>query len=236
MDLKGKVALVTGGASDIGMSIVESLARLNCNVVINYNTSENAANKLKEKLEGNVKVLLIKADISNEDEVKSMIDKVIDEFGRIDILINNAAYTSDSSIYEKSKKEFMRVLEVNVWGTFSVSKYASIYMNEGIIINISSTDAVDTYNEYNIDYSLSKAAINSLTKSLALVLPNIKVLALMPLFVNTEIVKNMDKDYLEYELKRTNQKRLLDASEVSDKVIELINSDIKSGSIIRMEE
>lgn len=234
MNLNDKVVLVTGGAKGIGSSIVESLANLGCYVIINYNTSKQEAIKLKQKLKD--KVMIIKADISNELEVKEMINKIVKEFKKIDILINNAAYTCDNLIEEKTKKEFMRVLEVNVFGTFLVSKYASKYMNKGIIINISSTDAVDTYNEYNIDYSASKAAVNSLTKSLALILKDIKVLSLMPLWVNTEIVREMNQEYLKSELKRTKQKKLLEPVQVANKVIELINSDITSGSIIRMEE
>lgn len=234
MNLNDKVVLVTGGAKGIGSSIVESLANLGCYVIINYNTSKQEAIKLKQKPKD--KVMIIKADISNELEVKEMINKIVKEFKKIDILINNAAYTCDNLIEEKTKKEFMRVLEVNVFGTFLVSKYASKYMNKGIIINISSTDAVDTYNEYNIDYSASKAAVNSLTKSLALILKDIKVLSLMPLWVNTEIVREMNQEYLKSELKRTNQKKLLEPVQVANKVIELINSDITSGSIIRMEE
>lgn len=238
MDLKSKVVLVTGSAKGIGKSIIEKFASLGCNVVINYNTSELEAIKLKQEIENkyNIKALIVKADITNEDEVQNMIDKTIKEFSKIDILINNAAYTCDNPIYEKTKNEFMRVLEVNVVGTFLVSKYASNHIKDGIIVNISSTDAIDTYNEYNIDYSASKAAINSLTKSLALILSNIKVIALMPPFVNTEIVRTMDQEYLQSELKRINQKRLLEPSEVANKLIEILKSDIKTGSIIRIEE
>lgn len=238
MDFKNKVALVTGGAKGIGKSIVEKFASLGCNVVINYNTSELEAITLKQEIESkyNIKTLIIKADISNEEEVKNMIDKTIKEFSQIDILINNAAYTCDNLINEKTKNEFMKVLEVNVCGTFLVSKYASMHMKEGIIVNISSTDAIDTYNEYNIDYSASKAAINSLTKTFSMVLPNIKALAIMPPFVNTEIVRMMDKEYLQNELKRINQKRLLEPYEVANKLIEILKSDIKTGSIIRIEE
>ena len=238
MNFKNKVVLVTGAAKGIGKSIVEKFASLGCNVIINYNTSELEAIKLKKEIVSkyNIKSLIVKADISNEAEVKNMVDKTIKEFSQIDILINNAAYTCDNPIYEKTKDEFTRVLEVNVCGTFLVSKYVSNYMKEGIIVNISSTDAIDTYNEYNIDYSASKAAINSLTKSLSLALPNIKIIAIMPPFVNTEIVRIMDQEYLQSELKRINQKRLLEPVEISDKIIELIESDIKTGSIIRIEE
>lgn len=230
MDLKNKVALVTGGAKGIGLSIVESLVNLGCYVIVNYNTSEKEAIKLKDK------AMIIKADISNELEVKEMFNKIIDKYKKIDILINNAAYTCDNLIEDKNKNEFMRVLEVNVFGTFYVTKCALKYMDKGIIINISSTDSIDTYNEYNIDYSASKAAINSLTKTFALINKNNKIISLMPLWVSTESVREMDESFLKQELIRTNQSRLLEPNEVALKVIELINSSVESGSIIRMEE
>lgn len=238
MNLKGKVALITGGARGIGKSIAISLAKEGSHVIINYHTSEIEAIHLKKQIEDNynVKVFIVKADVSDEEAVKSMIDRIITEFGKIDIVVNNAGIALDSPIYEKTKQEFMRVLEVNTVGTFLVSKHASLFMNEGIIINISSTDAIDTYNELSIDYCASKAAMNSLTKTLAVALPHIKVIALMPLWVNTESVREMNPTYLLGELKRTGQGRLLEPDEVAIEVVKLINSDIATGSLIRMEE
>lgn len=233
-----KVALVTGSSRGIGKNIIKKFAEENYDVIINYNKSEKEANELKNQIinKNKVKVLSIKADITNEKEIKNMIAKIVKEFGKIDVLVNNASIALDNLIGDKTKEEFMKVLETNVVGTFLTIKYASKYLNNGIIINISSTDAVDTFNELSIDYCASKAAINSLTQTLSLALPNIKIISLMPLWVNTDTIKEMNQNYLLNELKRTNQKRLLEEQEVANKVVELVNSDILSGSIVRMVE
>lgn len=233
-----KVALVTGSSRGIGKNIIKKFAEENYDVIINYNKSEKEANELKKQIinKNKVKVLSIKADITNEKEIKNMIARIVKEFGKIDVLVNNASIALDNLIGDKTKEEFMKVLETNVVGTFLTIKYASKYLNNGIIINISSTDAVDTFNELSIDYCASKAAINSLTQTLSLALPNIKIISLMPLWVNTDTIKEMNQNYLLNELKRTNQKRLLEEQEVANKVVELVNSDILSGSIVRMVE
>ncbi|MEG0826182.1 MAG: SDR family oxidoreductase [Bacilli bacterium] len=233
-----KVALVTGSSRGIGKNIIKKFAEENYDVIINYNKSEKEANELKNQIinKNKVKVLSIKADITNEKEIKNMIARIVKEFGKIDVLVNNASIALDNLIGDKTKEEFMKVLETNVVGTFLTIKYASKYLNNGIIINISSTDAVDTFNELSIDYCASKAAINSLTQTLSLALPNIKIISLMPLWVNTDTIKEMNQNYLLNELKRTNQKRLLEEQEVANKVVELVNSDILSGSIVRMVE
>lgn len=233
-----KVALVTGSSRGIGKNIIKKFAEENYDVIINYNKSEKEANELKNQIinKNKVKVLSIKADITNEKEIKNMIARIVKEFGKIDVLVNNASIALDNLIGDKTKEEFMKVLETNVVGTFLTIKYASKYLNNGIIINISSTDAVDTFNELSIDYCASKAAINSLTQTLSLALPNIKIISLMPLWVNTDTIKEMNQNYLLNELKRTNQKRLLEEQEVANKVVELVNSNILSGSIVRMVE
>ncbi|MEG2351590.1 MAG: SDR family oxidoreductase, partial [Bacilli bacterium] len=136
----------------------------------------------------------------------------------------------------KTKEEFMRVLEVNLVGTFLVCKYTSKYLDGGVIINVSSTDADDTYSEISMDYCASKAGVNSLTKTLSLALPNVRVISIMPPWVKTDSVMEMNPLYLEKELKRVNQKRLLEKEEVSNKILEIVlNRDIKSGSIVKIE-
>ena len=112
-------------------------------------------------------------------------------------------------------------------------KYLSKIMDNGLIINISSADGIDTYNEVSMDYCASKAAIISLTKTYSLAL-NSKVIAVAPEWVNTEIVKDMNPLFLEEELKRTNQKRLLEPNEVANKIYDIANSEIKTGNIIRI--
>ena len=131
----------------------------------------------------------------------------------------------------------MDVLEVNLVGTFLMCKYASKLMERGIIINISSTDAIDTYNVYGMDYAASKAGLNNLTKTLALRFPSLKICSLAPNWVDTESIKEMNPEFLKQELARIGQKKLLTKEEVAIKIIELmINDDYVSGSIVRMDD
>ena len=152
MNLKNKTVLVTGSSNGIGKETIIEFAKLGYNVVINYNNDKDSAIALQKSINSyGVKSLVIKCDISNENEVKNMINTTINTFGTIDILINNAGIALDNDIYDKSKEEFMKVLEVNLIGTFLVTKEATKYMDKGIIINISSTDGIDTYNELSMD-------------------------------------------------------------------------------------
>lgn len=232
-----KTVLVTGAAKGIGNACIMEFAKQGYNVVINYLNSEKKALELKNTVENlyNVNVLCIKADISNEDEVKKMIDEIIKTYGNIDVLINNAAYVCDNHYIDKTKEEFLRVLEVNVIGTFLVTKYASKYMDNGTVINVSSLDATETYNELSIDYCASKAGVNSLAQTFSLALPNIKFISVMLPWIKTEAVEEMFDEYLESELKRTGQKRLMEKEEVAEKIYDLVEDNtIKSGSIVKM--
>ena len=118
-----KVVLVTGSGRGIGKKIIEDFAKLNYKVVINYNTSESRALELKNNLkELNTECLAIKCDISNPTEVENMVNKVIEKFGKIDILVNNSAITSDSLFHDKTADSFLSVYNTNVVGAFNVSK------------------------------------------------------------------------------------------------------------------
>lgn len=230
-----KTVLVTGGARGIGKATVLEFAKNGYNVVINYFTSKKEALNLKNTVENlyGVNAICVKADISNEEEVKDMINKVISAFGKIDVLINNAAYAKDNDYKEKTKEEFSRVLEVNVVGTFLVTKYASFHMNSGVVINVSSLDATETYNEISMDYCASKAGVNSLVQTFSLAIPTIKFISLMLPWVRTESIEEMYDEYLKSELKRTGQKRLLEPNEVAKKIYDLVNdTSVKTGDII----
>lgn len=231
------VVLITGATSSIGRSIALEFAKKKYDIIIHYNKNYNEAEEIKNEIEKiGVNAFIYKADISNETEVNNMFAFISSKYLKIDILINNAALSIDDNIISISKNDFMKVLEVNIFGTFLVTRCALNYMNNGIIVNISSTDSIDTYNEYNVNYSVSKASINLLTKIFASFYPNIKVLGLMPLWVNTKSVREMNPEFLEKELLRTGQTRLLEPIEVASKVIDLVESNTLSGSIIRMEE
>lgn len=182
--------LVTGSSRGLGAEIIKEFAKNGVDVVINYNHSYKEAYDLADSIK-NVDVQVIKCDVSNEDEVKDMFSQI----QNIDFLINNAAISRDSDILEKSAMDFNRVLHTNLTGTFLVSKYAIKKMDKGSIINISSTNAIDTYYPESIDYDASKAGVISLTHNFSKYLPDFRVNCICPDWIDTDIVKDMDEDY-----------------------------------------
>lgn len=182
--------LVTGSSRGLGAEIIKEFAKNGVDVVINYNHSYKEAYDLADSIK-NVDVQVIKCDVSNEDEVKDMFSQI----ENIDFLINNAAISSDSDILEKSAMDFNRVLHTNLTGTFLVSKYAIKKMDKGSIINISSTNAIDTYYPESIDYDASKAGVISLTHNFSKYLPDFRVNCVCPDWIDTDITKDMDEEY-----------------------------------------
>lgn len=232
-----KNALITGCAKGIGREIALDLAGIGYNIIATYNTSIKEITELKNRLESiEVKFDFYKLDISNEDSINEMSNEIINKYEKIDVLINNAALAIDGNFLKKSKEEFMKVLDVNLVGPFLLIQKLYNLISNSKIINIASTDGINTYSKLSMDYSASKAGLINLTKSLALELEDAKVYALCPNWVNTESVREMNPDYLNEELNRIGQKKLIEPKEVSKKVIEIIENDIDSGSIIVMED
>lgn len=232
-----KVALITGCALGIGREMALELARDGYNIIGTYNTSLDEVKKLKTRIEAiGVNFEYYKLDLRNEEEIKNFCNDVRIKYNKIDVLVNNAAKSIDNSFNDKTKEEFMEVLEVNLVGPFLMIKNLYNIMNNGVIINISSTDGINTYSVLNMDYSASKAGLINLTKSIALELNDIRVYAICPNWVNTESIRNMSQEYLKVEMQRVGQNKLIEPKEVAKKVIELIESNLNSGSIVIMEE
>lgn len=232
-----KNALITGAAKGIGKSIALDLARSGYNIIATYNTSKEEIKNLEKKIEAiGVKFTSYKLDISNSNEVTNFCKTIKNNFDKIDVLVNNAALSLDNSFLDKTKEEFLKVLEVNLIGPFLIIQGLYNLFSDSKIINIASTDGIDTYSKLNMDYSASKAGLINLTKSLALELENAKIYAICPNWVNTESIREMNPEYLKSELERIGQKKLLEVSEVSSKVLEIIENEIPTGSIIVMED
>ena len=232
MNFKDKVALITGASRGIGAAIAYDLASHNCNICINYNNSEEEANKLKDKIEKEfkVKVLIIKADITKENEIINMVNNVIKEFGKIDILVNNAGIAIDSAIEDKNIDSFHKILDTNLIGPFLISREVAKYMvsqKEGSIINISSTNGLDAYYSYSLDYDASKAGLISLTHNLSeMFAPYIRVNAVAPGWVNTDMNKELDEEYIKEEEKNIYLNRFDNPDEIAKIVTFLYSLDV----------
>lgn len=240
--MKRKTVLVTGSSIGLGSAIIEKYASNNYNVVITYNNNKDEALKLNEKIKKyNIDSLVVKCDISNENDIENMKNAIIDKFGKLDILINNASISNDSLVSDKTKENFMRILEVNLVGTFLVSRVFGdlMYKNKkGIIINIGSTNGIDTYYEYSLDYDSSKAGVINLTHNLAnYYSPYINVNCVCPGWINTPMNKDMDYDFRKNEENKILLNRFAEPYEIASLVYFLGTEEASyiNDSIIRID-
>lgn len=228
-----KNIIITGCAKGIGREIALEFARDGYNIIGTYNTSLNEIELLKNRVEAiGVKFDCYKLDLTKDNELNDFCEEVKEKYKRIDVLVNNAAIDLPSTMANKTKKEFMHVLEVNLVAPFLLIQKLFKIMKNGKIINISSTDGINTYSKINMDYSASKAGLINLTKSLALELHDISIYSVCPNWVNTESVKEMNVDYLKDEMNRIGQKKLIEPKEVAKKVLEITECNLSSGSVI----
>lgn len=239
-----KVVLVTGGAQGIGKAIVLELAKNHYDVVINYLTSNKTAALLEEEIKKNydVRVMTIQADVSKEEEVDAMISLIERKWGGVDILINNAAVDLSNLFHLKTADEFRKTLDVNVVGAFNCSKRVYRHMLDqeyGRIINISSTNGINTYYPMCIDYDASKAALISLTHNLAFEYgPYINVNAIAPGFIGTENeLDGYDEEFLKEEQEKIMVNRYGKPEEVAYLVKFLISDEANfiNNTIIRID-
>ena len=214
--------LVTGSSRGLGRSIIMEYAKNSYDVVINYNNSKKAALDLKDYVESNyhVKALVIKCDISKEEEIDSMIEEVYKEFGYLDVLINNASIDLDQDFELKTKEDFMKTLEVNLVGTYLLSKKLGLKMLDakaGNIINISSNNGLDTPYPESIDYDASKAGVISLNHNLAnYFAPYIRVNTICPGWINTDMSKKISDEFKEKELDKILLGRFAEPEEIAN--------------------
>ncbi|WP_195920997.1 SDR family NAD(P)-dependent oxidoreductase [Catenibacterium mitsuokai] len=239
-----KVVLVTGGAQGIGKAIVLELVKNHYDVVINYLTSNKAATLLEEEIKKNydVRVMTIQADVSKEEEVDAMISLIEKKWGGVDILINNAAVDLSNLFHLKTADEFRKTLDVNVVGAFNCSKRVYRHMLDqeyGRIINISSTNGINTYYPMCIDYDASKAALISLTHNLAFEYgPYINVNAIAPGFIGTDNeLDGYDEEFLKEEQEKIMVNRYGKPEEVAYLVKFLISDEANfiNNTIIRID-
>ncbi len=239
-----KVVLITGGAQGIGKATALELGKQGYDIVINYLTSKKEAHALKDMIIDNygVRCMAIQCDVSKEDEVNQMISSIELELGGVDILINNAAVDLSNLFHLKNAEEFRKTLDVNVVGAFNCSKRVYRHMLDqeyGRIINISSTNGINTYYPMCIDYDASKAALISMTHNLAFEFaPYVNVNCIAPGFIGTENeLDGYDVEFLKEEVKKIMVNRYGNPQEVAYLVKFLISDEANfiNNTVIRID-
>ena len=237
-----EVAFITGATRGIGRQIAVTLSQCGYDICINYRSENEDLNNTKNEIEKNgVKCFAVQGDVSNFDDCQRMVEEIINEFGKIDVLVNNAGITKDSLIIRMSKEDFDNVIDVNLAGTFYVTKNVVPHMmkaRSGRIINISSVVGV-AGNAGQTNYSASKAGIIGFTKSLAkeVASRNILVNAVAPGFIQTkmtDVLKDSVKDKI---AKNIPLKKLGTSEDVANVVKFLASSDSSyvTGQVINVD-
>nr|WP_041450140.1 3-oxoacyl-[acyl-carrier-protein] reductase [Amphibacillus xylanus] len=224
-----KVALVTGASRGIGRAIALELAQRGYDVAINYAGSEDKAKEVAASVQQlGRKAIVVKADVTNESDVKSMVKSVITELGSIDILVNNAGITRDNLLIRMKEDEFDQVINTNLKGVFLCMKAASRPMMKqrtGKIINISSVVGISG-NPGQMNYVAAKSGVIGMTKTAAkeLASRNILVNAVAPGFIDTDMTEQLDDSIRAELLKLIPLERLGKAEDVA-KVVAFLASD-----------
>jgi len=228
MKLKNKVALITGSSRGIGRATALLFAKEGANIVVNYSKSEKESNKVIDEIKKlGSEAIGIKCDVSNEKQVKKMVEQTIKKFGKIDILVNNAGVVFDVPFKERTVDQWKRTLDVNLIGVFLCCKYIAPHMPKGgRIVNISSTNGINSFSPDAMDYDTSKAGVIILTRDLAKELaPNILVNSVAPGWVDTAINKDLSKDFVEKETKKIYLKRFAQPEEIAKTILFLASDD-----------
>lgn len=237
-----KVALVTGATRGIGKQIALTFAENGYDVAINYRKENEELEITKKEIEANnVKCLAVQGDISNFEDCERFVKQIIEEYGKIDVLVNNAGITKDMLLMRMKKEDFESVIDINLVGTFNVTKNVISHMmkaRSGKIINISSVVGVSG-NAGQTNYSASKAGIIGFTKSLAkeVASRNILVNAVAPGFIETSMTDILKDDIKEEIAKTIPLKRMGTTKDVAN-LVKFLASDESSyitGQVINVD-
>ena len=237
MDLNGKVALVTGGAKRLGKAIVHALAERGCQLVVHYHTSQIEAQETVQDLRTTGReAIAIRADITQESDVEHMIEQAVERFGRIDVLVNNAAIFYRTPIDTVTFDDWEQIINVNLTGTFLCAHKIGLRMREwgwGHIINMADVAGQRPWADY-IPYSVSKACVLTFSQGLAMELaPEVMVNAVVPgpvLFQD-----DTPEEVQQREIEKTLVKRAGTPEEVAKLVVFVAESDFSTGSVFSVD-
>ena len=237
-----KCALITGATRGIGKQIAITLAKQGYNIALNYRKENEELENTKIEIENiGVQILAVKGDVANFEDCENFVKQVIERFGQIDVLVNNAGITKDMLLMRMKKEDFEQVIDTNLVGTFNVTKNVVPYMmkaRSGRIINISSVVGISG-NAGQTNYSASKAGIIGFTKSLAkeIASRNILVNAVAPGFIETNMTDVLKDDVKQEIAKNIPLKRMGTTQDVANVVKFLVSDDSSyiTGQVINVD-
>lgn len=219
-----KKILITGASGDLGSSIATKIAselKENALLILHYHGNLKKVDALAKKLckKYGCKTEIVKADLTDLNETENLGEQIIKQYGGVDILINNAAIVLDADLNERTKEMFTKTINCNLISPFILSKQLGQIMNKkgkGKIINISSTNGIDYNSPYSLDYDASKAGLISLSKNLAMLLPNVNVNCVAPHWMNTQMNNDLEKEFLQEEANKIIKGRFAETDEVAE--------------------
>ena len=227
------VILVTGASRGIGREIAKNLAKKGNIVIANYNKSEEQAQNLQNEVQN---IEIYKANVSKREEVKNMIDYIINKYGRIDVLINNAGISENKLFTDVTDEDWSNIINTNLYSAFCVTQEAvknMIHNKQGCIINISSVWGMVGASCETI-YSISKAGIDGMTKSLAKELgpSNIRVNSIAPGIIDTEMNRNLSQEDINNIKNEIPLEKIGKTIDISKCVQWLIEDEYTTGQVI----
>ena len=237
-----KVAFITGATRGIGKQIAITFAQNGYDIAINYRTENDDLKNIKEEIEKyNVNFLAVQGDVSNFEDCERFTQEIIEKYGQIDVLVNNAGITKDTLIMRMKKEDFENVIDVNLVGTFNVTKNVISHMikaHSGRIVNISSVVGISG-NAGQTNYAASKAGIIGFTKSLAKEVASrgILVNAVAPGFIQTQMTQVLKDETKEEIAKTIPLKRMGTVQDVAN-VVKFLASEESSyitGQVIHVD-
>ncbi|MEK7628280.1 MAG: glucose 1-dehydrogenase [Patescibacteria group bacterium] len=222
-DIADKVVVVTGAARGIGRAIALEFARHKAKIIIDdLPEREELLEEVRKELEATgIAVIAVVADVRKESDVKTLVEKSIAKFGRIDVLVNNAGIVYDIDWDKKTEDQWHDTLATNLVGPYLLIREARQYLLDakGVVVNISSTNAYKAMNPFSLDYDASKAGLITLTQNMAKALaPDVRVNAVAPGWVDTDMNTELSPEVLQNETAKIFKKRFASADEIASVV------------------
>ncbi len=233
-----KKVLVTGGSRGLGSAIVEEFARNGYDVLFTYNKSFQEAEELKIRISASygVGVDAKALDLERDEDIEAVAAWASD----IDVLVNNAAYNDDFSLFTKKKEDLLKTYTINAVGPFLLATklFESLKKKDGNVVNVASTNGIDTMYPESVDYDASKAALINITKNLATAFcPDVRVNAVAPGWINTDSTVDMEEKFRKREENKTLLGRFASPKEVARVVYFVASSEASyiNGAVIRVD-